>query len=221
MLLLVDLAAGCKPLTPAERRAYEERKIAAEKYQLELAARTRLGILEQEWYTLTPEKKLHIREEQAFIEYHEKKARFYEALSRIEAEEAHAESIYALYDNPVRGELLTCTIKGGNAKFGSGKWRPIQPTHFTIAMTDKIAVPLRRSDKQKYTTDIWVTYRANKTLEFCSSEGRALGCNKVWVDRKFTEKDFGVRSKVTGSTLTCRYNANGSHSGNHRRKIRY
>ena len=199
----------------------QEQQLHDERERLEDGARYRLGITNEEWSRITPDKKLDLRQEQEQIEREQNALEHVDyqrdevALATRDIADAISEnSRRELYTNSAYGSVVDCELNGGNGKFSSGlwkdKWTAIAPTRFTIAKGDAIYVPYQRMDRLKVRAYFWVSFDYQE-LEFCASEDtikRYKRCRKYPVNDSYQQgytSTLSIPDAIDGATLTCRF----------------
>lgn len=199
----------------------QEQQLYAERQHLEGGARLRLGITQEEWSRLTPDKKLDLRQEQEAIErqFQTTQAVVHQdnqlAFATHEIADAiHANSRRELYTNSAYGSVVDCELNGGNGKFASGlwksKWSPIAPVRFSVAKGDAVDVSFQRRDRLKTNATFWVAFEPSG-LEFCASEGtdkRYKKCRTYPVTEAYKQgvsQRIDIPNAIDGATLTCRF----------------
>ncbi len=204
-------------------RQQQQQQLATQKDHLELGARQRLGISDQEWASIPPEKRFELRQQQDAIE----RQSIVSAQPVIAGDPGVAiatqdianamreDSRRQLYSNAAYGSVVECDVSGGNGKFAAGawktKWAAIMPTRFSVAKGDARDVPITRMGRERVSSSFWVGYSENQQLEFCASAGvgrRYKSCRAIAVNDSFRtgiSTGLSIPDRIDGATLACRF----------------
>ncbi|MDP3535684.1 MAG: hypothetical protein Q8S08_09880 [Halomonas sp.] len=99
-----------------------------------------LGMSEEEWQALSPERQLQIREQQAALDMRKAEERRAAAAARQAVAEAEALALRSALQNAAYGQRIQCVFEG-HAYFGRD-WQPIEPVAFDAVVGHTIDVPL-------------------------------------------------------------------------------